>query len=130
MAAVEPLFPRANATWCAVDGAITIVAADDPVELALRRDRVAKRARDQDLREEADARGWSSAISERGLALRRRSRPAPSSLTGATTMEMEEHACPQELAPDEPEAKNVSHSEHEAQDMRLVCSEHFFISIL
>jgi hypothetical protein len=45
-------------------------------------DGAAKRARDGDLLtliEEADARGWSSAVSERSLALRRRRSPASSS---------------------------------------------------
>ncbi|TVU46333.1 hypothetical protein EJB05_05859, partial [Eragrostis curvula] len=68
-----PLLP-ASAFAVAADGAITFFGADDPVELARRRDRVAKkRARDADRTwREADARGWSSAIVERSLALRRR----------------------------------------------------------
>ena len=109
MAAAGPLLPRANATWCAVDGALTFVAADDPVELAKRRDRVAKRARDADsLREEADARGWSSALPERSLVLRRRRRgSAPSSFScggvGGTTVvpavPKEEQSSSREVAP-------------------------------
>ncbi|CAL4957143.1 unnamed protein product [Urochloa decumbens] len=78
-----------------IDGAITTVLADDPVEkeLARRRDRGAAKRRDGDeakkggsgaakkrgrdgsvdRREETEAAsGWSSAVVERGLALRRR----------------------------------------------------------
>jgi hypothetical protein len=48
-------------------------------------DSVVKRARDRDalsLLDEADARGWSSTVSERGLTLRRRWGPAPTPLLG------------------------------------------------
>ncbi|OEL33766.1 hypothetical protein BAE44_0005216 [Dichanthelium oligosanthes] len=69
-----PLQP-ASAFAFTIDGAITTVEE----EPARRRDRdgdAAKRARDGGLarrEEEADAtRGWSSAVEERGLALRRR----------------------------------------------------------
>ncbi|RCV23845.1 hypothetical protein SETIT_5G037400v2 [Setaria italica] len=86
-----------------IDGAITTVVADDPVEeeLARRRDRDASKKRDSDSMKKRDgdsakkrdgdarkkrgrdggmdrgeesdaARGWSSAVVERGLALRRR----------------------------------------------------------
>ncbi|PUZ57225.1 hypothetical protein GQ55_5G412400 [Panicum hallii var. hallii] len=70
---------RASAFAFTIDGAIAALAGyyDDPVEeLARRRGRdAAKRGRDGGTarREEADAaRGWSSAVAERGLALRRR----------------------------------------------------------
>jgi hypothetical protein len=71
-----------------------MVAADDPVEVARRRDVVAKRARDENLRDEADARGWSSAIQERSLALRRRRGLAAPTFARATTSSVavpEEH---------------------------------------
>ncbi|RLN23029.1 uncharacterized protein C2845_PM07G06970 [Panicum miliaceum] len=64
---------RASAFAFTIDGAIAALAGyyDDPVEELGR----AKRGRDGGTarREEADAaRGWSSAVAERGLALRRR----------------------------------------------------------
>ncbi|GJM87678.1 hypothetical protein PR202_ga03656 [Eleusine coracana subsp. coracana] len=64
----------------------------------------AKRARDDDvvaLLEEADARGWSSAVSERNLALRRR-RGTTSSFSprgcGWVTATAEDHGCRREEA--------------------------------
>ncbi|KAF0895766.1 hypothetical protein E2562_014373 [Oryza meyeriana var. granulata] len=70
-----------------IDGVVSIAVASDydPVELALPgRDRIgaAKRARDLVPRSEeadADARGWSSAVMERSLALLRRRGSASSS---------------------------------------------------
>jgi hypothetical protein len=78
MASIEPMAPRANTTWYLVDD-------DDLVEVARRRDAVAKRARDEDLREEADARGWSSAIPDRSLPLRRRRGSVSPPFAHATT---------------------------------------------
>lgn len=84
-AAVESPLPRANSTWYAIDGALTIVAADDPVEIAVRRDRVAKRARDEQP-DEVEARGWSSAIPDYITSLRRRRGTPPSSFYRGTTL--------------------------------------------
>jgi hypothetical protein len=89
MGSIERTAPRANAAWHPVDGAITMVAADDPVEVARRRDVVAKRARDENLSDEADARGWSSTIPERSLALRRRRGSASPPFARATTSSVE-----------------------------------------
>lgn len=90
-----------------LDGAIIIPKPDKAsVETARRRHRVAKRARDGDLPllEEHDACGWSSAVLERCLALRRRRGPATCSSRGcgwvvdtasaaSTTAEADEHDC-------------------------------------
>ncbi|TVU10725.1 hypothetical protein EJB05_44271, partial [Eragrostis curvula] len=66
-----------------LDGAIIILPADVAVELRWR-ERVAKLVRDLGvaLLEEFDTRGWSSAVQERGLALRRRRGAAPCSRLG------------------------------------------------
>ncbi|KAF8661891.1 hypothetical protein HU200_056851 [Digitaria exilis] len=67
-------FLRGGAFAFAIDGAIATVSAHDTAveDLARRRDRGAGK-RGLARREEADpARGWSSAVAERGLALRRR----------------------------------------------------------
>ncbi|RLN40934.1 hypothetical protein C2845_PM01G36350 [Panicum miliaceum] len=71
---------RASAFAAAIDGSVTIVAADDPVEeLARRRGRAAaNRGPAQREIEDDAARGWSSAVRERGLALRRRGGSAAS----------------------------------------------------
>ncbi|GJN31643.1 hypothetical protein PR202_gn00062 [Eleusine coracana subsp. coracana] len=67
-----------------LDGAIIIPEVDDAVEEARWRDRVAKMARDWavPLSKEGDACGWSSAVLERDLAMRRRRGPASSSRRG------------------------------------------------
>ncbi|TVU50630.1 hypothetical protein EJB05_02008, partial [Eragrostis curvula] len=93
-----------------LDGGIIILPAVDAAEIARRRDRVAKRARDGGvaLHEEADARGWSSAVLERSLALRRRRGPASGPRRGrgwvvgaadpAAAAEADKHGCPREEA--------------------------------
>ncbi|OEL28917.1 hypothetical protein BAE44_0010062 [Dichanthelium oligosanthes] len=71
---------RASAFAAAIDGAITFVMADDPVEAPARRcDRLAanRGLAQKELAEDA-ARGWSSADVERGLTLRRRGGSAAS----------------------------------------------------
>ncbi|TVU46331.1 hypothetical protein EJB05_05857, partial [Eragrostis curvula] len=103
----KPLLP-ASAFSVTIDGAFTIVGADDPHELARRRDSGAKkRARDVDRasREEADACGWSSAVLERSLALRRRRGSSSISprhrcgwVVGAAAAAVEEQACLHEEA--------------------------------
>ncbi|GJN07718.1 hypothetical protein PR202_ga25572 [Eleusine coracana subsp. coracana] len=67
-----------------LDGAIIIPEVDDAVEEARWRDHVAKMARDLavPLSKEGDACGWSSAVLDRDLALRRRRGPASSSRRG------------------------------------------------
>lgn len=121
---------RAN-TWFAIDGAITIVAADDPVELARRRVCVAKRARDEDAlvpREEADACGWSSAVPERSLSLRRRRGPASSSSRGSTIVVVEEeHGCSREEA-----ALDVAGAEGEAEEAWVDAGgeEYYYLAVL
>jgi hypothetical protein len=70
------LLLSASAFAAAIDGAITFMGADDPdSERARRRGRVAANpglARRQVADDDA-ARGWSSAVPECGLSLRRRS---------------------------------------------------------
>ncbi|GJN31641.1 hypothetical protein PR202_gn00064 [Eleusine coracana subsp. coracana] len=87
-----------------LDGAVIILKADDAaVEIGRLRHRVAKRARDEGppLLEEGDACGWSSAVMERGLTLRRRRGPASCSRRGcgwvvgaaSAAAEADEHNC-------------------------------------
>ncbi|KQJ94299.1 uncharacterized protein LOC104583493 [Brachypodium distachyon] len=58
---------------CSPARALTILAADDPVEILVRRDRVAKKGLDEEQRrDETDTRGWSSAIPDHSSFLRRR----------------------------------------------------------
>ncbi|TVT97473.1 hypothetical protein EJB05_57277, partial [Eragrostis curvula] len=103
------LLLRPSAFVTDLDGGIIILPASDALEITRRRDRVAKRARDGGvaMREEADARGWSSAVLERSLALRRRRGPASCSRRGcgwvvgadpAAAAEADEHGCPREVA--------------------------------
>jgi hypothetical protein len=120
MASIEPMAPRANTTWYLVDD-------DDLVEVARRRDAVAKRARDEDLREEADARGWSSAIPDRSLPLRRRRGSVSPSFAHATTSVAvaEEQICSREVA-----SSTMIHSKSEAQGIATVCAETYFLTVL
>ena len=93
--------------------AITAVAADDRDVVARRRDAVAKRARDEDLREEGEARGWSSAIPDRSLALRRRRGCKSSTFARATNSV----AVPKEESCSRLPSSDVLHLEPQAEGM-------------
>jgi hypothetical protein len=122
MASIAATPPRASA----IGDTITVVLADD-LEIARRRDIVAKRARDEDLREEADARGWSSGISERSLALRRcRGSVSPPFARATTSVAVpEEQSCSRELA-----SSAVLHGQGEAEGIATICAETFFLTVL
>ncbi|KAG2588122.1 hypothetical protein PVAP13_5NG193500 [Panicum virgatum] len=83
--------PLLRAFALTIDGAIAALAAHDgPVE-----ERGRGRGRDAAKREEADAaRGWSSAVAERGLALRRRGGSTSCSRPHAGLVVREEAAAP------------------------------------
>lgn len=79
----------------------------------------AKRARDEDMREEGDARGWSSAIPDRALALRRR-RGNVSSPFARATISVPVSSVPAEEQSRSPSSSTVLRVGRRAEEHRCI----------